>query len=138
MTKKILDNIKKYQCAGCVNGPEVSCYKKGRSLACDNHIAGTRIYPGIGKVFLGLPTGFNRLGRAEHTKIHIFQNFEECEWNYDIWNIPVWKHFDKHGNTIVRGICPRINDPWIHIFLEDCLSKINCLEITRHVIDNMD
>ena len=41
-------------------------------------------------------------------------------------------------HTIVRGLPPRINCPFLHIYLEDCIDKINYLEITDSDIEDMD
>lgn len=49
-----------------------------------------------------------------------------------------WKHLSKDGHTFVRGLMPRLNEPFLHIFLENCIDKIDCLEITQEDIDNMD
>jgi len=91
----------------------------------------------MGLFFLGLPAGFNRLGIAEDTRIHIYEKFEDG-WGYDKYNVPVWKYLDENNNTIVRGICPRNNYPWIHIFLENCVEKIECIEITNDEMNEMD
>lgn len=132
-TKK---TVEEYQCPGCINGSDISCYNHyGIGIECNRHTPGTYISP-IGKVFLGLPKGFNRLGLCK-TKINIFKKLSDG-WGYDIFNIPVWKYKDKNVNVIVRGISPRINSPWIHIFLEDCTEKINCLEITDETLKEMD
>ena len=128
--------IQEYQCVGCVNGPYPDCYKTNGSLACDKHCAGTTV-GGIGRVFLGLPTGFNRLGISDETKVHIFLTLKDG-WGYDKFNVPVWKHLDQYGNTLVRGMCPRLNAPWIHIFLNDFIKEIDCLEISHADINEMD
>ena len=121
ITKKA---VERYQCPGCVDGSDISCYEKGNALECKKHCAGTMGFPIMGRFFLGMPKGFNRLGACENTKIFIFRSLKESDWTYDKFNIFVWKYLDEHGNTIVRGISPRINSPWIHIFLEDCILKI--------------
>jgi len=131
------DAVQEYQCSGCVNGSYPDCYKTGGNLACDSHCAGTMASGGIGRFFLGLPKGFCRLGFCDKTKISIFEHIKDG-WGYDKFNVPVWKYLDKHGNTIVRGMCPRINAPWIHIYLGDFLKDINCLEITQEDIESMD
>jgi len=132
---------KEYQCPGCVNGPNENyeCFKEEdekKNVACKMHYSGTTIFP-TGKIFLGMPSGFNRLGMAEKVKINIFKKFEDG-WGYDLFNVPVWKHKDKNGNVLVRGISPRINSPFLHIYLENCLDKINCQEITDKDIEGMD
>ena len=67
-----------------------------------------------------------------------YQEFNSDGGKYDKLNIPVWKHLDKHGNTLVRGLIPRRNEPFLHIFLENCISQIHCLEISNEDIKNMD
>lgn len=133
MDKKIENMIKTYQCPGCVGGPPLSCYKKGEGVDCGEHVAGTNLSL-IGRIFLGLPKGFCRLGPCEVTKISIFERVEDG-WGYGMFNVPVWKHLDKNGNTLVRGLCPRINYPWIHIFMGDQMTKIDCMIITQKDID---
>ena len=92
---------------------------------------------GVGTFFLGMPTGFNRLGESK-LDIYIYDTFESSEWTYDMWNIPVWKYVNKEGHTFVRGYMSRRNEPFIHVFLEDCKGKIDCLEITQKDVDEMD
>jgi len=130
--------VEEYQCPGCVCGSDTTCYVKvddADEESCEKHVCGT-ILSGIGHIFLGMPRGFNRRGLCEDTKIHIFRRLKNG-WNYDHLNVPVWKYKDHYGNTLVRGLCPRINYPWIHIFLDDCLSEINCIEITDNDLDDM-
>jgi hypothetical protein len=104
----------------------------------------------IGAVFLGMPNGFSRLGSFDSMCLSIFPSFEAFEKDYstpaihgpsdgyNMWNVPVWKFLDEHGNTIVRGISPRINKPFLHVILENCLDKIDCLEITKEVQEKMN
>lgn len=140
METKIKTYIEEYQCPGCVVGGDISCFEKNEygGVGCGKHHAGTMIYPIVGNIFLGMPIGFNRLGQYTKMKPNIFDTFESSDWEYNTWNIPVWKHLSKNGHTFVRGIMPRTNEPFIHIFLEDCIEKINCLEITQDIIDGMD
>ena len=143
MDKNISEAVERYQCSGCVAGYNTSCFKKNQDagVGCGKHLAGTMIIS-IGTIFIGLPKGFNRLGHLVKMKPIMFKNFKEfseSDWgNYEKFNIPVWKHLDEHGNTLVRGLMPRRNEPFLHIFLEDCLDKIECLEISKEDIDNMD
>lgn len=131
----IIEAVKEYQCPGCVCGVDAECYRKGDSEACDKHVAGTMI-SGIGTIFLGMPKGFNRIGHVKNMKIDIFKNVPGG-WSYDHLNVPVWKHLDSHGNTFVRGICPRLNNPFIHIFLGNHIDEIDCIDITSK-LDEMD
>lgn len=137
MESKFKLAIEEYQCSGCISGSDISCFKNNTngSIGCGNHHSGT--ITSVGTIFLGMPKGFNRLGRSILT-LNIYATFESCDWKYDMWNIPVWKHLSKNGHTFVRGIIPRNNEPFIHIFLENCIDQINCLEITQDDIDYMD
>jgi len=131
--------VQEYQCPGCVDGIFPDCYEiEGDDLGCSNHCAGTMI-SNIGRIFLGMPKGFNRLGFCEKTVIYIFKSFNDLKsWNYNKFNIPVWKYLDKHGNTLIRGLSPRVNLSFIHIFLGNELNNIDCLEITQKDIEDMD
>ncbi len=139
MNTLIKNAIEEYQCSGCISGSDVSCFEENESggLGCGKHRAGTICF-GTGSFFLGMPKGFNRLGEDSKLKPNIYESFESSEWGYDKWNIPVWKFLSKEGHTFVRGISPRINKPFIHIFLENCMEKINCLEISQDDVDSMD
>lgn len=132
--------IEKYQCSGCVVGGDTSCFSGNPNggIGCGKHHAGTMIFPIVGNIFLGMPIGFNRLGEYTKLKPIIYDTFESSGWKYDMFNIPVWKYLSKDGHTFVRGIMPRKNEPFIHVFLEDCMDKINCLEITQDDVDGMD
>lgn len=131
--------IEEYQCAGCVVGSDVSCFEinSNGGIGCGKQHAGT-MATGVGKFFLGMPMGFNRLGEYTKLKPNIYDTFESSEWKYDMWNIPVWKYLSKYGHTFVRGIMPRRNEPFIHIFLENCIDKISCLEISQDDVNSMD
>lgn len=144
METKVKKAVERYQCSGCISGCNIKCYEPtipGDGDGCGKHFSGTTII-GIGKVFLGLPKGFNRLGHLHNMKPLIFKSFNdftETGWsNYDKFNITVWKHLDEHGNTLVRGMIPRKNETFLHIFLENCIDKINCLEISQEDIEEMD
>ena len=136
--------IKDYQCAGCIHGSDPKTCSKfitnsTMGEGCIEHFASTTLYP-IGKIFLGLPKGFNRLGSidAKEFRPNIYSSFESSPWTYDNLNVPVWKYLTKDSHTIVKGICPRINLPFIHIFLEDCIAKIDCIEITEDFLESID
>lgn len=139
MEEKTKLAIEDYQCSGCIRGYDTSCFGENPEggIGCGKHCAGT-IIPPIGALFLGMPKGFNRLGEYTKLKPNIYDTFESSEWTYNTWNVPVWKYLSKDGHTFVRGIMPRVNRPFIHVFLENCMDKINCLEITQDVHDKMD
>jgi len=129
--------VETYQCPGCVCGSDISCFEKSDGIECGKHVAGTTIYPIVGTIFLGMPKGFNRKGTASDMKIKGFATLSDG-WGFDKFNVPVWKHKDEHGNTIVRGISPRINAPFLYIFLGDCTAAIDCFEITDEDLKDMD
>jgi len=139
METKIKLAIEKYQCSGCIFGSDISCFESNSEggIGCGKHYAGT-VEAGIGRIFFGMPKGFNRLGDYPKLKPNIYNTFESSNWKYDMWNIPVWKYLSKEGHTFVRGIIPRRNESFIHVFLENCINKINCVEITQADIDKMD
>jgi len=138
MKDKFKKAIEEYQCSGCVRGSNIQCYEKSKEsdqIKCSKHVVGTSTL-GIGRFLLGMPKGFNRvLGNNEFC---IYGRFLSSSWVYDKFNVPVWKHLTKNGHTLVRGVCPRINTLFIHVFLEDCISEIDCLEITQSDIYGMD
>ncbi|RPJ70156.1 MAG: hypothetical protein EHM20_15690 [Alphaproteobacteria bacterium] len=72
--------------------------------------------------------------------IKIFKTFHDLEknWAYDKFNVPVWKHLNESNHVLIRGLSPRINMPFLHIVLENCMDQINCLEITNKDIAEMD
>jgi len=133
-----LKAVQTFQCPGCILGDFPTCYEKPfDNHACAAHCPAT-IIPNIGTIFLNMPKGFNRLGPVKETKIGIFDTYIDG-WDYGTFNVPVWKYYDQDkGVTIIRGFSPRINYPWIHIFLENCLDKFSCIEITSKIIKSMN
>lgn len=130
--------IEQYQCPGCINGDDTSCFKKKdikKDISCKKHSAGTMIF-GIGPIFLGLPTGFNRLGFQNNLNICIYENTNNGFG--DKLNVFVWKYLDSYGNTLVRGLSPRINSPFLHIYVGNHISNIDCIEITDDDLNEMD
>lgn len=140
MKLTIKNAIEEYQCSGCVSGCDVSCFQKNSNgVGCGKHVAGTMMTGGVGRFFLGLPKGFNRIGFDDKLRPTIFESFAlNTEWQYDKFNVPVWKYVNEQGHTIVRGMMPRRNLTFIHIYLENCSDKITCLEITNKDLDEMD
>ena len=60
-------------------------------------------------------------------------------WEYDKFNVPIWKHKNENGHVIVKGIMPILTRPFIHIII-DCpdFDNIDCIEITEQDINEMD
>lgn len=137
--------IEEYQCLGCIHGSSLNCGKHVKKnccgVGCNNHIAATFGSNSIGTFFLGMPKGFCRIGAFPNMKLQIFENFKELKkiWgDYDFFNIPVWKHLNENNHILIRGLSPRINIPFLHIILDGNLDDINCLEVTKQQIDEMD
>ena len=122
LEESIKNAIEEYQCSGCTNGSDISCYKRSNQLPsnveCLNHSAGTNML-GLGWILLGMPTGFNRLGMNKDTEFCIFNCLGDG-WGYNKYNTAVWKHLNKEGHTLVRGLSPRTSKPFIHVFLGLC------------------
>lgn len=141
MKKEFEAAIKDYQCPGCISGPYPDCFEQqDGSIGCGKHRAGTMALPGIGKLFLGLPKGFCRLGQQRDMQPYIFESLEQQhkQWEYDCFNIPVWKYKNEKGHILVRGYMPRVNTGFLHIILKGDIDEINCLEITEKDIAEMD
>jgi hypothetical protein len=139
MDKQVKAVIEKYQCVGCVCGGDISCYEpRELGVGCGEHCAGT-VISGIGRVFLGLPKGFNRLGEQEKFIPFVFESHEqqESEFPYDSLNVPVWKHKDD-AVVIVRGYQPRVNTGFIHIIMNGDMGRINCIEMTDADLGGID
>jgi len=143
---KVLEAIKKYQVIGCVSDFDETNFKQdGVGYEWSEHHPGTIVFPYPGLIFLGMPKGFNHLGcmqgNKEYLKIIIFESykhFKNTYGEYNKFNISCWKYKNKEGHTFVRGLSPRVNYPFLHIILENCLNKINCLEITEQDLESMD
>lgn len=137
MNRNIEKAVTGYQCCGCVKGPAMTCYiKSDYGDGCGAHCPGT-IAGGIGTVMLGIDTkGFNRVGPLKGFLPQIFEKYSELQ--YDMYNVPIWKHLNEEGHTLVRGLAPRLNQPFLHIYLEDCRDRISCVEITKDQVAAMD
>lgn len=139
MEKHVEEAIKEYQCTGCVQGSFPECYEKVSDIVgcgCSEHHAGSMAFPAVGRFFLGMPTGFCRIGECDSMVLNIFEKFEDG-WGYDNYNVPVWK-YNHNGHTLVRGLSPRTNKPFLHVFLDACMDEINCIEISDKDVEGMD
>jgi hypothetical protein len=141
--ERVLKAAEEYQCPGCVCGSDRECYENVDTFGvqCSKHVCGTTIMPVVGRIFLGLPTGFCRLGtKVENQKLSIFKDMDDLHkgWTYDKYNVPVWKHLNSSGHMLIRGLSPRTNEPFLHIILDAKLDDINCMEITSADIAEMD
>ena len=139
MNKVIKIAIEEYQCPGCISGSDIECFEinSNGGEGCGKHLAGT-MATGIGEFFLGISKGFNRLGFDDKLKPFVYETFKSSEWKYCKFTVPTWKYLNENNHTFVRGHMPRLNQTFLHIFLENCIDKIDCLEITKNDIDGMD
>ena len=133
--------IEIYQCPGCINGPDPSScegFKQGET-GCLGHQCGTMGF-GTGRIFLGLPKGFNRVGTSKDVTFCIYENPEEAlDPSKATFNIVVWKHLDENGNTLIRVYSPRVNYGCAMVIRGDHLDKFPAaLLITDEIIGSMD
>lgn len=146
MDPAIASAIKEYQCSGCSCGssPSDSCFKKSTiaGSGCGAHSPGTMFFGDcMNTIFLGMPTGFNRVGPMDSKSLPLLvfaTPDESATFPYDKFNVPVWKHRTKEGHTLVRGLTPRRNCPFIHVHLHDYMGDLDCIEITNSDIEQMD
>lgn len=142
LSEKVIEAIEAYQVPGCVNDfSRENIVQNGVGVEWSEHVCGTSVTSvrGLEHIYLGLPTPFARLGKAK-TPINIFTDWKQKEkvWAYDKFNVPCWKYLDEYGNTLVRGLSPRINSPFLHITLGDHRDKISCYELTEEDLKTMD
>lgn len=139
MKKEIEEAIKEYQCAGCISGPYPSCFEKDddAGVGCNKHHSGSTIMPDVGKIFLGMPKGFNRLGPQKDMQVLIFKDQEQQEkqWKYDKLNTPIWKYQNDKKHIFIRGYIPRLNMGFVHVILKGNYDKYQCEEIDIKEID---
>lgn len=125
--------IEKFQCPGCSLGCDTDCgsfrfENDKEGFQCGAWSPGTFIMPG-GRLCLGLPTGFNKLGPVDLTKIRryisMFASPEDISdekvnptdifsGKYNKLNLPVWA-MEKDGYLFVKVFSPRRNLPLIQI-----------------------
>lgn len=145
----VVQTIRRYQCSGCVSSPEQLCFKKSAlGVGCHTHVPGT-IVGGVGRILLGFPHGFDRIGLQygdsdSSLVISIFDswdNFTLSYGGYTKFSVPIWKYFDDGtGCIIVRGYQPRLNQGFLHVFVDGkrVWRKIKALVITLKDVKKMD
>lgn len=141
---KMIEAIREYNCPGCMHGPEAPrCPQYAPDArGCSGHYPGT-MGLGIGTFALGLPRGFCRFGKQDTKRVEIFESWSamvELQPNIrTIFSVPVWKHLDEHGNTVIRWFSPRTNAGWSNMVLGDCRDMMpNAIDITQEHLNNMD
>jgi hypothetical protein len=150
--------IEQYQCPGCVHGSSLRCgqFKPADAgVGCGSHSPATYVVPGVGKIFLGMPKGFNRMGSLQNVmSLYIYEDLNELHgikpevevasvkdaptW-YTKFNVPVWKHRTAEGPVYVKGMHPRVNQNFLQVILSpEGFETIDCLEISKEEIAEMD
>lgn len=124
------DLVTTYQCPGCNVGSGMACFK-GRGLSCRAHIPAASL---DGRC-LGMPRGFMQIS-ASKTPICIFESVHD--FPIDNLSIPVWKHLDEHGNTVVRGLRPHRNQPFLNVYVGDVRSAFDCFEVSTEFWQQLD
>jgi hypothetical protein len=122
----MLKMISTYQCPGCMLGSapaqKCSAFKPvdaGGHVQCMSHVTGTSSLGG-GRMALGLPKGFNKVGARlddpfagkQTTNIRIWPKGSDPGWNK--LNVPIWA-MEHEGNLFVRTYCPRVNVGYVDI-----------------------
>jgi hypothetical protein len=76
--------VEEYQCPGCMGCDNEYSKKRNNSLTCSKHYPGTMM-PGVGKILLGMPKGFNRMGPIEDFKrmgFEIYSTYDDFIKDY--------------------------------------------------------
>lgn len=123
--------IMNFQCPGC-SADCVSCSNcdfddLGNGMfRCSNHSAGT-IMGGVGKIALGLPKGFNKVGAVGNnltefsTNVRLVENPESTQYNF--FNMPIWA-MEEDGYLFVRCYCPRINFGYVDVIKGGTIEEV--------------
>jgi len=128
-TKRQLQMIQEYQCAGCVAGHDpATCTSfelfNGYGFACTGHVLGTSLM-GAGPFALGLPRGFckpgyemgpggnpTKDGHRNTMAIRMWTGGAHPVWNH--LNVPVWA-LEQNGALFVRTFSPRTNLTFVDV-----------------------
>lgn len=120
-----------YQCLNCVNGDNISCKMPSIiGVGCSRVMLSD-----VSPKFYKLPIG----GYDNPPRMFLFSSFDngkDISWGeYGKDKTPVYKYLDKYGNTLVKGIIKDSLTPFIDVYPENCLDKINCELITNHYLN---
>jgi len=140
--------IEKFQCCGCTCGSNIDCGRLKtpsfpNMIWCETHSAGT-ILSGVGKIALGMPKGFDKVGNISNTltserttNIRLYENAEN-PMIYDKLNIPVWA-MELEGYLFVRVIAPRINMTNVDVIKDGKIKDIcpDALDVSKF-LDEID
>ena len=130
ITKEAIEMIEKFQCPGCTCGHKTDDCEEFYFTSCETgcwclgHSAGF-FMAGAGKIALGLPRGFCRVGTIKTSfeddkemnsrrRTNIRLILDHSKIGYDKFNIPVWA-MEEDGYLFTRVICPRINYTYVDV-----------------------
>lgn len=157
MTEIQKEMIEEFQCSGCTCGYKTDkCdhfhfVNMNTGCWCSGHSAGT-FMSGVGKIALGMPKGFNRVGtiktgfedekdplRRRSTNIRLVEDPKiKSESKYDEFNVAVWA-MEHEGYLFVRVMCPRINYTYVDVIKGGKMKDIcpNAIDVGKF-IDEID
>ena len=143
----VVEMVGEFQCPGCTCGGKNTMddcgnieQSHGMPWTCSNHSAGTMMFPG-GKIMLGLPRGFNKVGLnrsafsdKQHNPIRLWP--KDGHPPKDFWdhlNVAVWAT-EENGHLFVRTYSPRINVNWIDVIEGGTLEMVpNAINVAEFV-----
>lgn len=140
--------VHEIQCPGCIQGCDPATCKKldlreyaddwGTLFRCDSHRPATFV-SGIGRIMLGLPRGFCRMGAQWEAFLGLSDRPPGAGfirlWEkdkapaFDVFNVPVWA-LEKDGYLYIRTYMPRVN--WTVV---DVIEDGSCKKICPNAID---
>jgi len=145
------------QCPGCVGGYNafdctslqfVEHTDAGRTFfRCDKHVPGT-YHTTMGKLLLGLPRGFCRLGFHWDAFLHTENRTQEAGFirlwekdqapEFNKFNVPVWA-LEHEGYLFIRTYMPRVNWTIVDVIEDGKRQEIcpNSIDVSQFY-DEMD
>jgi hypothetical protein len=81
---------------------------------------------------------------SRQAKLEIFESTDHLYRNYPtvktMFSLPIWKHWDDQGNTIMRWYSPRTNVGWSLVILRGDAREdfLYAREITAEELKDMD
>lgn len=146
MANKIqLEMVKEFQCPGCSCGIDPETCKRFDLASeswgfhsnsgfhyCKNWLPST-FFGGIGRVALGLPKGFCRIGVLDFEKVTCYVRLHESpkDIRYNKLNVAVWAMV-QDGYLFVRVFSPRINTTYVDIIKDGSLDLVpNAINIAE-------
>src|SRR5579859_4241236 len=102
MDEIIKKAVEEYQCPGCTVGHNTSCFERNEyGSGCGKHSAGTFI-SFVGRIYLGMPKGFNRLGKGEECPVKIHRTLKDAKAEssniFGKFTVSVWKYLNEKGH----------------------------------------